>query len=190
MAGCGGHSMFKGAGRCPIPLSALALFLAGGALGALAKWLDVTSTFWGDLFSQMSVWVLLGVLMALASATPARAAVHVLCFCVGMLLAYYWLAQRMQVGYSQTMFAGWLLFALFSPIFAGLVWHVRRGGPLARLLSVGVLLFQGGASLLLFGKLHVTDWVCILLTGWLLFFGARTKCLGRAAESKDGIDEP
>lgn len=42
-----------------------------------------------DIFSQMGVWILIGVMISLFSKTRKSAMIHVFLFCIGMLTTYY-----------------------------------------------------------------------------------------------------
>ena len=65
------------------PFSMLCL---GLAIGAAARLLDIFTTNWGEVFSQMAVWILMGTLISIYSRTAKQAMVNVLAFCLGMLL--------------------------------------------------------------------------------------------------------
>lgn len=97
------------AGKAPLGRTAgfLLLFLAFGAgMGTAAKLLDLYAGYLGEIFSQMSVWILLGTVIAVRSGSPKRAAGYVLAFCGGMLIAYYTMAHWMNSPYSITFVLG------------------------------------------------------------------------------------
>lgn len=75
--------------RVPLPapvlthrLACLALMLlTGAAAGALAKWADFSSVqLLGDVFSELPIWILLGLVIARCSGSPAGRRPMPLCF--------------------------------------------------------------------------------------------------------------
>ena len=61
-----------------------ALFFCGLLTGIAIKLLDLHNPYLGDIFSQLSVWIFLGTVIAVYSSSPKRASV--IFFCVGMLI--------------------------------------------------------------------------------------------------------
>lgn len=62
---------------------------AGLAVGVIIRFFDLYTTNLGNMFSELSVWVFLGTVIAVRSRTPFQAAGTVFGFCFGMLAAYY-----------------------------------------------------------------------------------------------------
>ena len=69
--------------RAPLPAPSLGrrlaclllLLLAGAAVGVLAKWADFSAIqLLGDIFSELPVWIVLGLVIARCSGSPGRAA--------------------------------------------------------------------------------------------------------------------
>lgn len=92
-------------------------FFAGLATSAAIKFPDVYTSRLSNLFSQMSVWIFLGTLIAIYSRTPGWAAAHVFCGCVGMLITYYLTARLIGGVYSKT-FMGAGRFSRYSAFFS------------------------------------------------------------------------
>ena len=67
-------------------LNPAGMFISGLLLGTLARLLDIYTQNLGNVFSQMAVWILLGVIISIYSETPKRAAANTLTFCLGMLI--------------------------------------------------------------------------------------------------------
>ena len=118
--------------------SILLLLLIGGALGAASKLLDIYTTNLGNIFSQMSIWILLGTLISIHSRSRLRAAINVFSFCVGMLTAYYITAELTSSVYNIVYVYGWAAFALFAPAFAALVWTSNQRCVISTLVSIGI----------------------------------------------------
>lgn len=148
----------------------LLLLLAGALSGLTAKLFDLYTEILGAIFSQLSVWILIGVVISVYSRSPRRAALGVFAFCAGMLAAYYLTAEALGGVYGMTFIYGWSVFTLFCPLFAYAAWHTKEPGPLGKLLSAGILLVTLAAPPLLFDGLHFYDLIILALLAVLLFF--------------------
>ena len=80
----------------------LGMFVLGAVFGFLARFLDIHTQNLGNIFSQMSVWVFLGTVIAVLSPSPLRAGINVFVFCAGMLIVYYTYAHLSGGVYSMT----------------------------------------------------------------------------------------
>ena len=146
------------------------MFAIGLLLGVISRLLDIYTENLGNIFSQMSIWILFGTLISIYSETKKRAMINVLSFCVGMLITYYVVAAVTKGVYSNQFIIGWTIFALFCPIFAYLTWMTKENGLFPKLIGCGVVAFSILTSIILFDKLRVYDLVinCILI--YFLFF--------------------
>lgn len=151
-------------------LSPLLLGIAGLAMGVLSKLLDRYTTNLGNLFSELSIWILLGVVIAIFSKTRKRACIHIFPFCAGMLAGYYTTAELTGSPYSPVFVAGWALFTLVSPVFAYFTWMTKEKGWFPKVISSGILIFTLLASWLLFDGPRLRDIVILLVLAYLLFF--------------------
>ena len=76
-------------------LNPISLFFIGAILGIISKLLDIL--FVGNLFmmtlgymfSDLPIWVLLGILISIYSDTRKKAMINIFPFCIGMLISYY-----------------------------------------------------------------------------------------------------
>lgn len=151
-------------------LNPIGMVLSGAALGAISVMLDVYTQNLGNMLSQLAVWILLGVLISIYSATPKQAMVHVLVFCLGMLAAYYAVVFAWKDVYNRNFVIGWTVIALFSPIFAYIAWMTKRKGTLAVAISVGIVLVSLLSSIVLFDRLRAYDLVINAILVYFLFF--------------------
>jgi len=142
----------------------LLLAAAGLASGVIIKLLDSYTSNLGNIFSQMSVWIFLCVLISAYSSTPKRAAVNVFAFCAGMLLSYYLTAELTQSPYSFSFIVGWAVFSLFSPLMAYLTWFARGRGLFAWMLTAGIVAAMMVIAVVLFDKIRISDVVLAALT--------------------------
>lgn len=154
-------------------LYAVCFLVAGLAIGVASKWLDVNTQNLGNLFSQLSVWILLGTVIAVFSSTPWRAAIYEFLFSAGMLAAYYTAAALWQLDYSPAFIFGWSVFCLFSPVFAWLAWYAGGRGIFAKIIGVGILLVMLLGTVVLFDKVRISDFILIAATAVVLFVRAK-----------------
>ena len=127
------------------------LFLFGAALGAFSKWLDnlaLDSTIWwhriaerldlGNFFSDLAVWLLFALLIAVFSPSAVQAALRVLAFFAGMCAAYHLYTVFFSGFNPMSYMLTWYTITLLSPLLAALCWYAKGSGPAALVLSVGV----------------------------------------------------
>ena len=157
------------------------LFSPGGMLaigclmGILSKLSDVGShmghlqIILSEMTSQMSLWILIGVVISLFSRSRKLAMVNIFLFCMGMLAAYYVTAEVTHAVYGWSFIKDWAVFACFSPVMAYLVTLTKRKGFLPFLIKIGVLVVYAGVDLLLFGGPQIFDIVLLLPLLYLLF---------------------
>ena len=138
----------------------LSMLCFGLAIGAAARLLDIFTTNWGEVFSQMAVWILMGTLISIYSRTAKHAMGNVLAFCLGMLVTYYFAAALSHGVYS-------MVFALCSPVMAYFAWLTKERGIFAKIVRVGIVAVSILSSILLFDRLRIYDF---LIDGTLIYF--------------------
>lgn len=94
------------------------MLAVGFALGVVSRLLDRYTQNLGNMFSQLAIWILFGVLITLYSRAQKKAMGNVFFFCIGMLSTYYLVAWMTDGVYSEVMIVGWTVFAFCSPVFA------------------------------------------------------------------------
>ena len=130
----------------------LLVFAAGIALGIISKFLDnlaLDSTVWwhrvieflnlGIFFSEIAVWLLAALLIAVCSASAIRAAVNVFVFFAGMCLAYHIYTVFFSGFNPLSYMMIWYGITLLSPLLAMLCWYAKGAGKIAVLLDAGIL---------------------------------------------------
>ena len=145
------------------------MFLLGAALGVLSKLLDMYTSNLGNVFSQMSIWILIGTLIAIFSKTKGKAALNVFVFCIGMLITYYITAELTSSVYGMTFIYGWAAFSVCSPVFAWITWMTKEKGPLGKIISFGILVVTLTVSMVVFDGPRVYDLVIMLVLAYFLF---------------------
>lgn len=146
------------------PLSMLA---CGLLLGAAARLFDIFCPTLGEIFSQMSVWILLGTLIAIYSPTMKDAALNILPFCLGMLFTYYAAAMLTHGVYGWSFIIGWTVFALLSPLMACLTHITKRRGVIPKVIGTGIVLVFGRVGRFIVRSLRIYD---IIIDGFLVYF--------------------
>ncbi len=123
--------------KLPNPLS---MFFVDLFLGTLSRLFDIYCPILGEIFSQMSVWILLGTLIAVYSPTKKAAMLNIFPFCIGMLLTYYATAMLTRGVYGRSFIIGWTVFAFFSPIMAYFAWMTKQHGVFPKIIGAGIVL--------------------------------------------------
>ena len=145
------------------------MFLLGAVLGVASKVLDIHTQNLGNIFSQMSIWILLGTLIAIFSKTKGKAALNVFVFCIGMLITYYITAELTNSVYGMTFIYGWAAFSVCSPVFAILTWMTKEKAVLGKIISFVILAVTLTVSMVVFDGPRVYDIVIVLVLAYFLF---------------------
>lgn len=145
----------------------ISMFIIGLLLGLLSRLLDIYTQNLGNIFSQMSIWILFGVLISIYSSSKKKAMLNIFPFCIGMLITYYFVAIVTKGVYSYIIIIGWTIFALFSPVLAYFTWMTKEKGLFPKIVSVGILLISILSSIILFDRLRVYDFI---IDGLLFFY--------------------
>lgn len=148
-------------------LNPFSMFLIGLLLGVISRLLDIYTQNLGNIFSQMAIWILFGVLISIYSDTQKKAMVNILPFCIGMLITYYFVAVVTKGVYSEVMIAGWTVFALFSPVLAFFTWKTKEKGIFPKIISVGIVLVSFLSSVVLFDRIRFYD---IIINGVMIYY--------------------
>lgn len=148
-------------------LNPFSMFLIGLLLGVISRLLDIYTQNLGNIFSQMAIWILFGVLISIYSDTQKKAMVNILPFCIGMLITYYFVAVVTKGVYSEVMIAGWTVFAFFSPVLAFFTWKTKEKGIFPKIISVGIVLVSFLLSVVLFDRIRFYD---IIINGVMIYY--------------------
>lgn len=151
-------------------LNPLMMFIIGLILGVISRLLDIYTQNLGNIFSELAIWILFGVLISINSETKKKAMLNIFPFCIGMLLTYYFVAFITKGVYSKDYIIGWTIFALFSPIMAYFTWKTKEDGILPKLISIGIVLVSILSSIILFDRLRIYDYIINLILIYVLFF--------------------
>lgn len=143
------------------------MFITGLCLGIISRLLDIYTQNLGNIFSQMGIWILFGVLISIYGKTKRKAMLNVL-FCIGMLITYYFVAFITNGVYSSTYIIGWSIFALCLPVMAYFAWMSKEKGLFAKIISIVIVSIL--SSIILFDRLRIYDYIINLILIYILFF--------------------
>lgn len=141
--------------------------IIGLVLGIISRLLDIHTTNLGNIFSQMAIWILFGVLISIYSDSKKKAIINIFPFCIGMLITYYYVAFVTKGVYSNIIIIGWTIFALFSPILAYFTWMTKEKGLFPKIISLGIIIISILSSIILFDRLRIYDFI---INGILVYF--------------------
>ena len=148
-------------------LNPISMFFIGLLLGVVSRLLDIYTQNLGNIFSQVAVWILFGVLISIYSSSKKQAMFNILPFCIGMLITYYYVAFVTKGVYSTVFIVGWTVFAVLSPIMAYFTWMTKEKGVFPKIISIGIILMSLLSSVLLFDRIRFYD---IIINGIMIYF--------------------
>lgn len=146
--------------RQPLKISnkALTVFVSflilvfGTTLGIFAKWLDnlsLDSDIWwhriierldlGNVFSEMAIWLLIALAIAVFSFDPIKAAINVFLFFGGMCISYH-LYTIMFAGFNPSDYMmKWYLITAISPVIGAVCWYAKSGKAVSIVISALII---------------------------------------------------
>lgn len=145
------------------------MFATGLILGIISKVLDMYTQNLGNIFSELAIWVLFGVLISIFSDTKKKAMLNILPFCIGMLITYYLMAEITHSVYDISFIKGWSIFALCSPIFAYCTWMTKEKGLWGKIISIGIIGVTLLSSIIIFDGPRIYDIFIIFALIYFLF---------------------
>ena len=148
-------------------LNPISMFFIGLLLGVVSRLLDIYTQNLGNIFSQVAVWILFGVLISIYSSSKKQAMFNILPFCIGMLITYYYVAFVTKGVYSTVFIVGWTVFAILSPIMAYFTWMTKEKGVFPKIISIGIILMSLLSSVLLFDRIRFYG---IIINGIMIYF--------------------
>lgn len=145
-------------------ISTILILLLGIALGSISKFLDSTASNAlppileylevRNFLGRFSIWMLLGLCIAVYSPSPIRAAVNVFAFFSGMVVSYYAYSKWIAGFFPQSYALIWVGFTAILPLLAWVCWYAKGKGKIPL-----------GISAVIIAALFNTSFVY----GWLYF---------------------
>ena len=152
-----------------IVLNPISMFFIGLILGVVSRLFDIYTQNLGNIFSQMAIWILFGVLISIYSSSKRKAMLNILPFCIGMLITYYFVAFITKGVYSTVFIIGWTVFALLSPIMAYFAWMTKEKGVFPKIIGIGIIIVSLLSSVILFDRIRFYDIIINVITAYFLF---------------------
>ncbi len=150
------------------------LFVLGIISGALSKIFDIYTVYLGTVFSEITVWLLFGVLISIYSTTKKKAMLNVFLFLIGMLIAYYIVAELTNSVYGSDFIIFWFVIALISPVLAYFCWMAKRKDAIGIIIGVGIMVISILSSILV-QEIEVHDIIINGILAYHLFIRKRNK---------------
>ena len=156
-------------------LHQISKFIIGLVTGIIIKLIDIHFRVQhfgfslSDIFSELGIWILIGVIISLFSKNKKYAMLNIFLFSIGMLITYYITAEVTNSVYGWTFIKGWSVFACLSPMLAYLVTLTKEKGLLSLIIKIGIILVYLITNIIIFGGPRIYDIVFILILIYLLF---------------------
>lgn len=129
----------------------------GLILGIVSRLFDIYTQNLGNIFSQMAIWIMFGVLISIYSSSKTKAMLNIVPFCIGMLITYYFVAIITNGVYSTVFIIGWTVFAFLSPLMAYFTWMTKEKGIFPKIIGIGIILMSLLSSVILFDRIRIYD---------------------------------
>lgn len=156
-------------------LHPISMFIIGLVTGIIIKLIDIHFRVQhfgfslSDIFSELGIWILIGVIISLFSKNKKYAMLNIFLFSIGMLITYYITAEVTNSVYGWTFIKGWSVFACLSPVLAYLVTLTKEKWIVSLIIKIGIILVYLITNIIIFGGPRIYDIVFILILIYLLF---------------------
>ena len=150
-------------------VSKVKLFSFGLLFGIIIRLFDIYTQVLGNVFSSISVFILIGVLIVLKSKTRKDAMLNVFLFFIAMLITYYITAMITHGVYGKRFIIGWGIVAFLSPILAYFAYFIKDNRTISKIIKIGIILVTIVASIKLFDKLYFYDYLVLSVLIYLMY---------------------
>ena len=147
----------------------IVMLLLGLVAGVLTRLADIYTQVLCSVFSELSVWILIGVVIVIFCDSRKRACLDVFLFCVGMLITYYIVAEYTGGVWGMDFVCGWAVFTLLTPVFAWFTWIAKGSSVWGKLISAGIIAVTLASSMILFDGPRFYDIIIAIILAYLLF---------------------
>lgn len=150
-------------------VSKVQLFSFGLLFGIIIRLFDIYTQVLGNIFSSISVFILIGVILVLKSKTKKDAMLDVFLFFIAMLITYYITAMVTHGVYGRSYIIGWGVAAFLSPILAYFTYFIKDNTMLSKIIKFGIILLTIIVSIKLFDKLYFYDYLVLIALIYLMY---------------------
>ena len=149
--------------------------LLGVVSGISARYFDGNTQVLADLFSELSIWVLICTVIVLFCENRKLACLDVFLYCLGMNIGYYIYMSTVDNMMFKQYIIFWILVAGISPVLAFIVWVAPKPGWRGLLVSGGIVLFVLVNPFVLFGGPEIYDLIIAAILVFILYKFRRRK---------------
>ena len=163
-------------------LITIGVVIFGIVIGVLQKFLD--SAGYDELpyilqridivnfFGRLAIWILIAVVISVYAKTPARAAVNTFLFFISMIAGYYVYCNFVLGFLPLSYMMMWVAIAFASIVLAYICWYAKGNGPLAIIITAGILGVLFAQAFLItqgFMVTHLTE-VIVWIAGMIVLY--------------------
>ncbi len=149
-------------------LKSIKILIFGLVLGIISKLFDIHCPYLGQMFSEIAIWILFGVLISIYSPSKKMAMLNVIIFFTGMLITYYSTAELTNCYYNLDQIIFWSIITFISPLFASITWMTKGYGKLSTIISIGVIIISI-LLIILFKQFKIYNLLIIIVMIYYLF---------------------
>lgn len=150
-------------------VSKVKLFSFGLLFGIMIRLFDIYTQVLGNIFSSISVFILIGVLIVLKGKTRKDAMLNVFLFFIAMLITYYLTAMITHGVYGKRFIIGWGIVVFLSPILAYFTYFIKENRTISKIIKIGIILLTIIVSIKLFDKLYFYDYLVLIALIYLMY---------------------
>ena len=147
----------------------ISMFLIGGLFGIISRLLDIHTEILGNIFSELSIWILIGTIITLFSNSKKYSMLNVFIFSISVIINYYLIAKLTNGVYNKIFIIGWLIFSFMTPIFSFFVYETKKQNFLSNIIKIGVIVVSILSSVILFDRIRFHDVIINILLILILY---------------------
>lgn len=145
------------------------LFFFGLLFGIIIRLFDIYTEVLGNVFSSISVFILIGVIIVLKSKTREYAMLNVFLFFISMIITYYLTAIVTHGVYGKRFIIGWGIVAFLSPIFAYFTYFIKSNTKSSIIIKIGIIFVTIISTIKLFDRLYFYDYLVLIALIYLMY---------------------
>ena len=109
-----------------------------------------------NFFGRLAIWILLAVIISVYAKTPARASVNTFLFFISMVAGYYIYCNFVLGFLPRSYMMMWFAISVVSVVPAYICWYAKGDGPIAVIITAGILGVLLAQSVIITQGIYVT----------------------------------